>query len=79
MQSDAPATLLRITRDQQNAIGYERTLLLQNIGQAVEALVPFAEPKAAERAGFDATKPYAFEPFTPTLPSPLGEFHSFAG
>jgi len=62
-----------------NNNGYERTLLLQNIGQAVEALLPFAEPKAAEKAGFDATKPYAFEPFTPTLPSPLGEFHSFAG
>jgi hypothetical protein len=62
-----------------NNNGYERTLLLKNIGQAVEALLPFAEPKAAEKAGFDATKPYSFEPFTPTLPSPLGEFHSFAG
>jgi Ferritin-like domain len=62
-----------------NNNGYERTLLLKNIGQAVEALLPFAEPKAAERAGFDAARPYAFEPFTPTLASPLGEFHSFAG
>ncbi|MGA8353504.1 MAG: ferritin-like domain-containing protein [Solirubrobacteraceae bacterium] len=62
-----------------NNNGYERTLLLKNIGQAVEALLPFAEPKAAEKAGFDATKPYEFEPFTPKLPSPLGEFHSFAG
>jgi hypothetical protein len=62
-----------------NNNGYERTLLLENIGQAVEALLPFAEPKAAEKAGFDVTKPYKFEPFTPTLPSALGEFHSFAG
>jgi Ferritin-like domain len=62
-----------------NNNGYERTLLLKNIGQAVEALLPFVEPKAAEKAGFDATKPYKFEPFTPTLPSALGEFHSFAG
>ena len=62
-----------------NNNGYERTLLLANIGQAVEALLPFAEAKAAEKAGFDVTKPYKFEPFKPTLPSPLGEFHSFAG
>jgi hypothetical protein len=62
-----------------NNNGYERTLLLTNIGQAVEALLPFAEPKAAEKAGFDATKPYTFVPFTPTLPNPLGEFHSLKG
>ncbi len=62
-----------------NNNGYERTLELTDIGQAVEALLPFAEKAAAEKAGFDATKPYAFVPFTPTLPSPLGEFHSFKG
>jgi hypothetical protein len=62
-----------------NNNGYERTLLLQNIGQAVEALLPFAEKSAAEKAGFDTTKPYTFTPFTPVLPSPLGEFHSFKG
>jgi hypothetical protein len=62
-----------------NNNGYERTLKLANIGQAVEALLPFAEPKAAEKAGFDAAKPYKFEPFTPKLPNPLGEFHSLQG
>ncbi|HTC71831.1 MAG TPA: hypothetical protein VK655_03010, partial [Solirubrobacteraceae bacterium] len=62
-----------------NNNGYERTLLLENIGQAVEALLPFAEKAAAEKAGFDTTKPYTFTPFTPKLPSPLGEFHSFKG
>jgi hypothetical protein len=62
-----------------NNNGYERTLLLKDIGQAVEALLPFVEPKAAEGAGFDAAKSYAFEPFTPTLPNPLGEFHSLNG
>ncbi len=62
-----------------NNNGYERTLSLKNIGQAVEALLPFAEKAAAEKAGFDATKPYEFTPFTPKLPSPLGEFHSFTG
>jgi Ferritin-like domain len=62
-----------------NNNGYERTLSLKNIGQAVEALLPFAEKAAAEKAGFDATKPYQFTPFTPKLPNPLGEFHSFNG
>jgi hypothetical protein len=62
-----------------NNNGYERTLLLRNIGQAVEALLPFAEKAAAEKAGFNVSKSYAFEPFTPKLPNPLGEFHSFAG
>jgi hypothetical protein len=65
--------------DPPNNNGYERTLLLKNIGQAVEALLPFADKAAAEKAGFDATKPYAFVPFTPTLPNPLGEFHSLKG
>jgi hypothetical protein len=62
-----------------NNNGYERTLSLKNIGQAVEALLPFAEKAAAEKAGFDVSKSYPFKPFTPKLPSPLGEFHSFAG
>ena len=62
-----------------NNNGYERTLLLTSISQAVEALLPFAEKAAAEKAGYDVTRPYAFKPFTPTLPSPLCEFHSFAG
>lgn len=65
--------------DPPNNNGYERTLLLKNIGQAVEALLPFAEKKAAEKAGFDTTKPYKFKPFTPTLPGVLGEFHSLKG
>ena len=62
-----------------NNNGYERTLGLKNIEEAVEALLPFAEKAAAEKAGFNATKAYSFAPFTPTLPSPLGEFHSFKG
>jgi hypothetical protein len=62
-----------------NNNGYERTLLLTHIGQAVEALLPFVEKKAAEKEGFDTSKPYPFVPFTPTLPSPLGEFHSLKG
>jgi hypothetical protein len=65
--------------DPPNNNGYERTLGLKNIEEAVEALLPFAQKSAAEKAGFDASKPFAFVPFTPTLPSPLGEFHSFKG
>jgi hypothetical protein len=65
--------------DPPNNNGYERTLGLKNIEEAVEALLPVAEKAAAEKAGFDVTKPYSFAPFTPTLPSPLGEFHSFKG
>ncbi len=62
-----------------NNNGYERTLGLKNIGQAVEALLPFADKAAAGKAGFDVTKSYEFKPFTPKLPNPLGEFHSFKG
>jgi len=62
-----------------NNNGYERTLSLNNIEEAVEALLPFVEKASAEKAGFDTTKPYGFTPFTPKLPSPLGEFHSFKG
>jgi hypothetical protein len=65
--------------DPPNNNGYERTLSWRNIKKAVEALTPFASPTAAAKAGFDTTKPYKFEPFTPTLPEPLGEFHSFLG
>jgi hypothetical protein len=65
--------------DPPNNNGYERTLKWTKISQAVAALTPFADPAAARKAGFDPHKPYRFKPFTPRLPQPLGEFHSFAG
>jgi hypothetical protein len=65
--------------DPPNNNGYERTLKWTNINQAVAALLPFADKTAAGKAGFDTSKPYAFHPFTPTLPNQLGAFHSFAG
>jgi hypothetical protein len=65
--------------DPPNNNGYERTLGWTKISQAVTALTPFADPTAAAKAGFDTSKPYHFKPFTPKLPQPLGEFHSFAG
>ena len=65
--------------DPPNNNGYERTLKWTRIGKAVEALTPFADKTAAAKAGFDTSKAYKFNPFTPTLPEPLGEFHSFLG
>jgi Ferritin-like domain len=65
--------------DPPNNNGYERTLCWTNIDQALQALLPFVDLNAAKAAGFDTTKSYAFEPFNPVLPSPLGEFISFKG
>jgi hypothetical protein len=62
-----------------NNNGYERTLCLTNISQAVTALLPFVDKAHAQAAGFDITKPKTFQPFTPKLATPLGEFISFKG
>ena len=60
--------------DPPNNNGYERTLGWTKISQAVAALTPFADKKAAAKAGFDTSRPHHFHPFTPHLPSPLGSF-----
>jgi hypothetical protein len=65
--------------DPPNNNGYERTIGWTRIQQAVDALTPFADITAAQAAGFDIAKSYTFAPFQPTLPSPLGQFHSFRG
>ena len=65
--------------DPPNNNGYERTLCWDHISQAVKALTPFADKNAAMAAGFDTTKPYSFQQFTPVLPNPLGDFISFKG
>jgi Ferritin-like domain len=65
--------------DPPNNNGYERTLCWTRIEQAVSALLPFVDMNAAKAAGFDTSKSYPFEPFTPTLPNPLGDFISFKG
>jgi hypothetical protein len=62
-----------------NNNGYERTLCLTKIEQAVSALLPFVDFASAKAAGFDTSKSYSFEPFNPTLPNPLGDFVSFSG
>ena len=56
-----------------------RTLHWTKISQAVKALTPFADKTAAQKAGFDTSKPHKFQPFNPVLPERLGEFHSFHG
>ena len=65
--------------DPPNNNGYERTLKWTSINSAVTALTPFLDKTAAGKAGFDTSKGYKFKPFTPHLPEPLGEFHSFLG
>jgi len=65
--------------DPPNNNGYERTQCWTHIDQAVQALTPFADINAAKAAGFDVSRSFGFEPFTPTLPSPLGAFISFQG
>jgi hypothetical protein len=65
--------------DPPNDNGYERTLKWTSISQAVAALTPFVDVKAAGSAGFDTSVSFDFVPFTPTLPNPLGDFISFGG
>ena len=60
--------------DPPNNNGYERTLKWTKISQAVTALTPFADKGAAGKAGFDTSKSYQFNPFTPKLPERLGGF-----
>jgi Ferritin-like domain len=65
--------------DPPNNNGYERTLCWTHIQQAVAALTPFADINAAKTAGFDISQSFGFDPFTPKLPNPLGDFISFKG
>src|SRR6516164_3623892 len=65
--------------DPPNNNGYQRTLCWKSISQAVAALTPFADINAAKAAGFDVSKSFGFDPFTPKLPNPLGDFISFRG
>ena len=62
-----------------NNNGYERTLCWTSIEQALTALTPFVDFNAAKAAGFNTSQAFPFEPFTPTLPNPLGAFISFSG
>ncbi len=65
--------------DPPNNNTYERTLRWTDISKAVAAITPFIDKQAAARAGFDTSRAFRFAPFTPSLPSALGDFHSFLG
>lgn len=65
--------------DPPNNNGYERTLCWTKIDQAVQALFPFVDVNSAAKAGFDISQSFKFKPFTPTLPTELGDFVSFKG
>ncbi len=62
-----------------NNNGYERTLCWTDISQAVSALMPFLDKTAAGKAGFDTTRTFDFQAFSPNLPAPNGAFKSFSG
>jgi hypothetical protein len=65
--------------DPPNNNGYERTLCWTRIQQAVAALTPFADINAATATGFDVSRSFGFDSFTPKLPNALGDFFSFKG
>jgi hypothetical protein len=65
--------------DPPNNNTYERTQCWTDISQALTALTPFVDIHAAQKAGFDVTKSFAFDSFQPKVPSPLGDFISFKG
>ena len=62
-----------------NNNGFERTLCLTAISQAVAVLMPFLDKTSAMKAGYNSAKSFAFDPFTPHLATPLGDFISFTG
>jgi hypothetical protein len=45
----------------------------------VDALTPFADITAAKASGFDVSRSFRFDPFTPKFPNALGDFISFKG
>jgi Ferritin-like domain len=65
--------------DPPNNNEYERTQKWNSIDQAVAALLPFVNKTAAASHGFDTSRAFQFQQFTPTAPNPLGEFFGFHG
>ena len=55
------------------------SVVIHRSAHAVMRTSPFADPAAAAKAGFDASKPYRFRSFTPAPPNPLGAFHFIRG
>jgi hypothetical protein len=65
--------------DPPNNNEYERTQKWTSIDQAVAALLPFVNKTSAASHGFDTSRVFDFQPFTPVAPNPLGEFFGFHG
>jgi hypothetical protein len=65
--------------DPPNNNTYERTACWTHISQALTALTPFVDIATAEKDGFDVSRSFAFDPFTPKIPNKLGDFISFKG
>lgn len=58
---------------------YERTACWTDISQALTALTPFVDIAAAQKAGFDVSRSFAFDPTSVNIPNKLGDFISFTG
>jgi Ferritin-like domain len=58
---------------------YERTACWTDISQALTALTPFVDITAAQKAGFDVSRSFAFDPTSVKIPNKLGDFISFTG
>jgi hypothetical protein len=65
--------------DPPNNNEYERTQKWNSIDQAVAALLPFVNKTSAASHGFDTSRVFDFQPFTPIAPNPLGQFFDFHG
>jgi Ferritin-like domain len=65
--------------DPPNNNTYERTACWTDISQALTALTPFVDIATAQKAGFDVSRSFAFDPTSVKIPNKLGDFISFKG
>ena len=65
--------------DPPNSNTYERTACWTDISQALTALTPFVDIATAQKAGFDVSRSFAFDPTSVKIPNKLGDFISFKG
>jgi hypothetical protein len=65
--------------DPPNNNTYERTACWNDISQALTALTPFVDIATAQKAGFDVSRSFTFDPTSVRIPNKLGDFISFTG
>jgi Ferritin-like domain len=65
--------------DPPNNNTYERTACWTDISQALTALTPFVDIATAQKAGFDVSRSFTFDPTSVRIPNKLGDFISFTG